>query len=85
MESSSGGDESEKGQAPSPAMKSRPTSSEDDGSCGEGHSGGDSTDVNSHADETVMKLYPNVPLNDLSRFSLVSNFYSHRVREPVSH
>ena len=42
-ERSSGGDESEKGQAPSPAVKSRPTSSEDDGSCGEGHSWGDST------------------------------------------
>ena len=43
-ENSSGGDESGKGQTPSPAVKSRPTSSEDDGSCGEGHSGGDSTD-----------------------------------------
>ena len=32
-----------------------------------------------------MKSYPNVPLDDLSRFSLVSNFYSPRVREPVSH
>ena len=42
-ESSRGGDESEKGQAPSPDVKSRPTSSEDDGSCGEGHSVGDST------------------------------------------
>ena len=43
-ENSSGGNESRKGQAPSPAMKSRPTSSDDDGSGGEGHSGGDSTD-----------------------------------------
>ena len=43
-ENSSGGDESGEGQAPSPAFKSRPTSSEDDGSGGEGHSGGDSTD-----------------------------------------
>ena len=43
-ENSSGGDESGKGQALSPAVKSRPTSSEDDGSCGEGHSGGNSTD-----------------------------------------
>ena len=43
-ENSSGGDESGEGQAPSPAVKSRPTSSEDDGSGGEDHSGGDSTD-----------------------------------------
>ena len=43
-ENSSGGNESRKGQAPSPAIKSRPTSSDDDGSGGEGHSGGDSTD-----------------------------------------
>ena len=43
-ENSSGGNESGKGEAPSPAVKSMPTSSEDDGSCGEGHSGGDSTD-----------------------------------------
>ena len=43
-ENSSGGDESGKGQAPSPAVKSRPTSPEDDGSCREGYSGGDSTD-----------------------------------------
>ena len=37
-------DESGEDQAPSAAVKSRPTSSEDDGSGGEGHSGGDSTD-----------------------------------------
>ena len=37
-------DESGEGQAPSAAVKSRPTSSEDEGSGGEGHSGGDSTD-----------------------------------------
>ena len=43
-ENSSGGDGSEESQARSPAVKSRPTSSEDDGSGGEGHSGGDSTD-----------------------------------------
>ena len=43
-ETSSGGDGSEEGQARSPAVKSRPTSSEDDGSGGEGHSEGDSTD-----------------------------------------
>ena len=43
-ENSSGGDGSEEGQARSPGVKSRPTSSEDDGSGGEGHSGGDSTD-----------------------------------------
>ena len=43
-ENSSGGDESGEGQAPSPAAKSRPRSSEDDGSGGEGHSGGDSND-----------------------------------------
>ena len=41
---SSDGDESGDGQAPSPAVKNRPTSSEDDGYGGEGHSGGDSTD-----------------------------------------
>ena len=40
----SDGDESREGQAPSAAVKSRPTSSEDDGSGGEGHSGDDSTD-----------------------------------------
>ena len=43
-ENSSDGDESGEGQGPSAAVKSRPTSSEDDGSGGEGHSGGDSTD-----------------------------------------
>ena len=43
-ENSSGGDGSEEGQVRSPAVKSRPTSSEDDGSGEEGHSGGDSTD-----------------------------------------
>ena len=43
-ENSSDGDESGEGQAPSPAAKSRPTSSEDDGSGGEGHSRGDSID-----------------------------------------
>ena len=43
-ENSSDGDESGEGQAPSVAVKSRPTSSEDDGSGGKGHSGGDSTD-----------------------------------------
>ena len=43
-ENSSGYDGSGEGQGPSPAVKSRPTSSEDDGSGGEGHSGGDSTD-----------------------------------------
>ena len=41
-ENSSGGGESGEGQAPSHFMKSRPRSSEDDGSGGEGHSGGDS-------------------------------------------
>ena len=44
MENSSDVDESGEGQAPSAAVKSRPTSSEDDGSSGEGHSVGDSTD-----------------------------------------
>ena len=44
MEKPAARDESEEGQAPSAAVKSRPTSSEDDGSGGEGHSGGDSTD-----------------------------------------
>ena len=43
-ENSSGGDESREAQAPSPAVKSRPGSSVDDGSSGEGHSGGDSND-----------------------------------------
>ena len=43
-EGSSDGDESGEGQAPSAAVESRPTSSEDDGSGGEDHSGGDSTD-----------------------------------------
>ena len=43
-ENSSGGDESGEGQAPSPAVKSRPRSSEDDGSGGEGHSGDESTE-----------------------------------------
>ena len=43
-ENSRDGDESGEGQAPSPVMKSRPTSSEDDGSGGEGHFRGDSTD-----------------------------------------
>ena len=43
-ENVSDGDESGEDQAPSAAVKSRPTSSEDDGSGGEGHSGGDSTD-----------------------------------------
>ena len=37
-------DESGEGQAPSPAVKSSPTSSEDDGFGGEDHFGGDSTD-----------------------------------------
>ena len=41
-ENSSGDDESGEGQAPSPAVMSRPRSSEDDGSSGEGHSEGDS-------------------------------------------
>ena len=40
-ESSSGGDESGEGQARSLAVKSRSTSSEDDGSGEDGHSGGD--------------------------------------------
>ena len=43
-ENSSDGYESGEGQAPSFAVKSRPTSSEDDGSSGEGHSWGDRTD-----------------------------------------
>ena len=43
-ENPNGDGESGKGQAPSPAVTSRPTSSKDDGSGGEGHSGGDSTD-----------------------------------------
>ena len=43
-ENSGDGDESGEGQAPSAAVESRPTSSEDDGSGGEGHSGGYSTD-----------------------------------------
>ena len=43
-ENSSDGDESGEGQAPSPAVKSRTASSEDDGSGGEGHFGGDMTD-----------------------------------------
>ena len=43
-EDSSGGDESGKSQAPSPAVKRRPGSSEDDESGGEGHSGSDSSD-----------------------------------------
>ena len=43
-ENSSDGDESGEGQPPSAAVKSRPMSSEDDGSGGEGQSGGDSTD-----------------------------------------
>ena len=43
-ENSSGGDEFGEGQAPSRAVKSRSTSSEDDGSGGEGHSGGNSND-----------------------------------------
>ena len=41
---SSNGDESEEGQASSPAVRSMPTSFEDDGSGREGHFGGDSTD-----------------------------------------
>ena len=40
-EISSDGDESGEGRAPSPAVKSRPTSSEDDGSGGGGHFGGE--------------------------------------------
>ena len=43
-ENSRGGDESGKGQAPSPAVTSRPKSSEDDGPGEEGHSGGHSND-----------------------------------------
>ena len=43
-ENSSHGDGSREGQAPSPVVKSQPTSSENDGSGEEGHSGGDSTD-----------------------------------------
>ena len=43
-ENSSIGDESEEDHAPSPAVKSRPTSSKDDESGGEDHSGGDITD-----------------------------------------
>ena len=43
-ENSSGGDESGEGQARSLAVKSRPRSSEDDGSGGVGHFGGGSTD-----------------------------------------
>ena len=43
-ENSSDGDESGEGQTPSAAVKSRPTSSEDDGSGGEGQFGGDSSD-----------------------------------------
>ena len=42
-------------------------------------------DINSHADETVMESYANIPLDDLSRFLVVSNVISPRVREPVSH
>ena len=43
-ENSSDGDGPGEDQVPSSAVKSRPTSSEDDGSGGEGHSRGDSTD-----------------------------------------
>ena len=43
-ENSSVGDESGEGQAPSPAVKSQSTSSEDDKSGGEGHFGGDGLD-----------------------------------------
>ena len=43
-ENSSGGNESGEGQAPSPSVKSRPRSSENDGSGGEGHYGGDRRD-----------------------------------------
>ena len=43
-ENFSGSDWSGEGQAPSPAIKSWPTSSEDDRFGREGHSGGDSTD-----------------------------------------
>ena len=43
-ENPSGSDEPGEGQASSPAVKRRPTSSEDDGFGREGHSGDDSTD-----------------------------------------
>ena len=43
-ENSSDGDESKEGRAPSPAVKSRPMSSEDDRCGGESHSRSDSTD-----------------------------------------
>ena len=43
-ENFSGGNESGEAQAPSPAVKSRPGSSVDDGSGGEGNSGSDSND-----------------------------------------
>ena len=43
-ENSSGGDEYGEGQAPSPVVKSRPRSSEDDGYGGEDRTGSDSTD-----------------------------------------
>ena len=40
------------------------------------------TDINSHADETVIKSYANIPLDDLSRFLLVSTLYSHGCVNP---
>ena len=43
------------------------------------------TDVNSLAYETVMESYANIPVDDLSRFLLVSNVVFPQVCEPVSH
>ena len=43
------------------------------------------TDINFHADETIMESYPNIPLDNLSRFLLVSNVLFRQVREPASH
>ena len=43
------------------------------------------TDIISHADETVVESYANIPLDDLNRFLLVSNVLFPRVREPVLH
>ena len=40
------------------------------------------TDINLHADETVIESYANIPLDDLSRFLLVSNVYSPRCVNP---
>ena len=43
------------------------------------------TNINSQADETVMESYAKIPLDDVSRFLLVSNVSFPLVREPVSH